>query len=154
MPAPDAGIEDLSGKIVKGARAERRQLAKAAKEHKPDPTEAARIDSFCETMLRTGRCADALDWITSKKHNVGELRRAKSLKLVEKLVRAGAKHLYACDIDQYDNDEENTGHLVIELPDSPTERRTILREVDRLAAKQGYRGDFENYQRYAYVKLD
>jgi hypothetical protein len=105
-------------------------------------------------MLETGTRADAENWIGSDKHTLGELSPAKGRSLVDKLMRAGAKRLYACKIDQYENSEENTGHLVIELPEAPGDRKKVLAEVDRLASRQGFRGEPDHGQQYAYVKLD
>ena len=62
--------------------------------------------------------------------------------------------LVACNIDDYDDSEENSGDLIIELPQEPSQREAVLREIGRIAADQGYRGSFDNGQQYAYVKLD
>jgi hypothetical protein len=40
------------------------------------------------------------------------------------------------------------------LPERAADRKAVLREVDRLDTKQGLRGDFDNGQSYAYIKLD
>jgi hypothetical protein len=154
MPTPDLVLEDFCGQLVKAAQAERRQFARLAKEHKPDANLAAQTDAFCRSLLEKGKCAEISIWLASPEHTLGELSYAKSQNLIAKLLKAGAKHLYACDVDQYDDGGENTGHVVIELPDSAVARNAVLREVGRLAAKQGLRGDCENGQRYTYVKLD
>jgi hypothetical protein len=62
--------------------------------------------------------------------------------------------VHACDVDQYDNGEENTGHLVVELPKDSVKRKSLFREVDRLAAQRGSREEFDNGQQYVYVGLD
>lgn len=153
MPAPDGQLEDFGGELLKDVRAERRQWAKVAEDHVPDPEAAAQIDSFCESMLAKGTTANADSWLGHDRHTLGEYTHAKSRSLVEKLKRAGAKQIHACDIDCYD-DDENTGHLVVELPADPAARKSVFREIERLAAAQGYQADFDNGQRYAYVKLD
>ncbi len=48
----------------------------------------------------------------------------------------------------------NTGHLVVELPDEAGLRKAVLRELDRLAERQGLSGDFDDGQHYGYIKLD
>jgi hypothetical protein len=154
MPPPDSGLEDFGAELLKDVQAERRQHAKASKEHVPDPNAAAQTDAFCRSMLETGKSADARTWIESTKHTLGEYPHSKSRKIVDKLIRLGAKRLHVCDIDCYDNDQENTGHLVVEFPDHPDTRKLVFREVDRLASLQGFQGEFDNDQRYAYVKLD
>lgn len=153
MPASDDEVEDVGGELAKAARQERQQQKKAREEHKPNPEVAARTDSFCETMLQTGHQEDAQQWIQSAGHTLGELSHVKSRNLVAKLLKIGAVRVTACDIDQYDQ-EQNTGHLVVELPSEASSRKMVFREIDRLASQQGYRGDMDNGQRYTYLKLD
>jgi hypothetical protein len=154
MPCPDTEVEDFGGELLKDVRAQRQQRARAAKEHIPDPGAAARIDEFCQSMLAAGKRADAESWIESKGHTLGEYSHAKSRNLVRKLLRIGARCVHVCDIDDYDDNQENSGHLVVELPDDSEKRRQVLREIDRIVAPQGYDGNFDDGQRYAYVKLD
>jgi hypothetical protein len=154
MPPPDTALEDFGAEVMKDAQAERRQRTKAAKEHIPDPDAAAKSDAFCQSMLAAGKQDDAKTWIESKDHTLGEYSHVKSRNLLNKLIRVGATRVYACDIDSYDDNQENTGHLVVELPDDSKARKSVLREIDRLASLQGFEGDFDNGQRYAYIKLD
>jgi hypothetical protein len=44
--------------------------------------------------------------------------------------------------------------MVVELPDEGDRRKAILREIGRVATAQGYSGDLDHGQQYAYVKLD
>lgn len=153
MPVADANAEDLGGELAKAARQERQQRKKAREQHEPNAEVAAQIDSFCETMLETGHQADAVVWIESPRHTLGELSHTKSRNLVAKLLKKGIVRIFACDIDQ-DEQEQNTGHLVVELPTDADVRKTVFREIDRLASQQGYRGDMDDGQRFAYLKLD
>jgi hypothetical protein len=154
MPPPDSALEDFGAELVKDAQAERRQRAKVAKEHVPDADAAAKIDLFCQTMLTTGKQDDAITWIESRTHTLGEYSHAKSRNIVNRLMRVGAIRVHACDIDSYDDDQENTGHLVVEIPDESKARKSVFREIARLASLEGFDGDLDNGQRYAYVKLD
>lgn len=153
MPATDAEVEDFGGELAKAVSQERQQQKKARQEHAPNHEAAARTDSFCETMLQTGHHADAQLWIQSPGHTLGELTHTKSRNLVAKLIKVGAVQVTACDIDQYD-EEQNTGHLVVELPSEASRRTVVLREIDRLASQQGYCGPMDDGQRFAYLKLD
>lgn len=153
MPPADDQVEDLCGDLLKDLRAEQRRHAKLATEHVPNPKAAEKIDALCESLMAAGMRADAAEWVQVTNHTLGEYTNEKSRSLVKKLVRLGAKHVYACEIDR-DDDEENTGNLVVELPDDQMARRNVLREVDRLASLQGLRGDLDEGQKYAYVKLD
>lgn len=153
MPSADADVEDLGGELAKAARQERQQLKKAREQHEPNAEVAAQIDSFCETMLQAGRQEDAAVWIESPRHTLGELSHTKSRNLVAKLLKKGVVRVFACDIVDEDQ-EQNTGHLVIELPTDSDVRKAVFREIDRLASQQGYRGDMDDGQRFAYLKLD
>jgi Fe-S-cluster formation regulator IscX/YfhJ len=105
-------------------------------------------------MLTTGKQDDATTWIESRTHTLGEYSHAKSRNIVNKLMRVGAIRVHVCDIDSYDDDRENTGHLVVEIPDESKARKSLFREIARLASLQGFDGDLDNGQRYSYVKLD
>ena len=154
MPPPDPSVDDFSGELLKAMSAERRQWSQAARNHIADPGEALKIDTFCRSMLKKGKTAHAEAWIKSAKHSLGELSHSKSCKLIDKLTQLGATQLHVCDIDEYGNGEENTGHIVIELPDDAKTRKALFREVGRLASKQGFQGEFDNGQQYAYIGLD
>ena len=117
MPPPDSQLEDFGGELLEEVRAERQQRKDVAREHAPDPDAAYKIDSFCESMLATGECADAEVWIETNNNTLGEHSHTNSRNLIRKLKRNGAKKIHACDIDRYDNVRQNTGHLVVELPD-------------------------------------
>jgi hypothetical protein len=153
MPAADNSLQDWAVDLLKAAERERREQCKAAKNHTPDPAAARQIDAFCAEMMGRGEREAAVAWIESPQHTLGELDHAASRRLVAKFARLGCKEIHACEIDHYE-DLANTGHLVVELPDQPNQRKAVFREISRLAELQGYSGDFDDGQRYAYVKLD
>jgi hypothetical protein len=154
MPVSDMSSEDTSGELLKDISRERRRDRKAAANHKPDQERAREIDAFCRTMMDRGEQADAVSWIELSQNTLGELSHAVSRRLVAKLLRLGCERIHACEIHFDDEGHGNTGHLVVELPRDADRRKAILRETDRLASTQGYSGDFDDGQRYAYVGLD
>ena len=103
-------------------------------------------------MIERGQREDAAAWIESSQNTLGELSHAASRRIVANLRHSGCKQIHVCQIAYYDCDFGNTGHIVVELPDETDRRKAVLREIDRLAAKQGYAGDFDDGQRYAYMK--
>ena len=153
MPHPDDNSEDISGELVAGTARERRQQRVAAKTHVPDAEQARQGDVFCRDVMEAGECQDAQEWIKSGSNTLGELTPAQSRKLVAKLVSLGSSKIHACRIDQ-EGDWANTGHLVVELPAEASVRKAILRQIAKLAAKQGYAGPVDDGQRLAYLKLD
>lgn len=154
MPAADCTLEDSGAALLKGAAKEQRQRSLEAKQHRPDPDEAQRLDAFCSTLMEKGKTEDAITWIREKTHTLGERNWGSSKRLVGRLSALGCVRIYACEIDDYEDGLENTGHLVVELPTDVAVRSKILKALDRLASEIGYNGDFDDGQRYAYVKLD
>jgi hypothetical protein len=154
MPQADNSLEDFWGEAAKAVDRERRQRRKAAETHEPDPRAARMIDGGCRSIMEKGRREDGVSWIESSQNTLGELSHKESHRLVAKLVQLGCEHIYACIIDSYDDDLQNTGHLVVELPADADRRKGILREIDKLVAPQGYEGNQDDGQGYAYIKLD
>lgn len=154
MPAPDSFIEDLGADLLRGAREERKQWQSELKNHRPISEHARKLDEFCEHLMKQGRCEDAVTWIKNKQHTLGERNWSSSKRLVDKFVALGCSRIVACKIDAYDDGLENTGHLIVELPSEDKIRRKVLDAIDRLASKEGYRGNLDDGQRYSYIKLD
>ncbi len=97
---------------------------------------------------------DAVQWVHFKGRTLGEMTPSASRNVVDKLLKLGAVAVHACKIDSYEDGTENTGHLVVELPNTQPARSALLKHIDRLARKQGHAGDLDDGQKYAYLKLD
>jgi hypothetical protein len=154
MPPANLSIEDSGGALLAAAGRAQRARGRVAKTPRPNAAKARKLDEFCTKLMRTGRREDAVKWLRSKKHTLGEMTWSASQRLIKKLVALGAVRVLACTVDSYENGQENTGHLVVELPRAKPERVALLKEIDRVAEDQGYAGDADYGQRYAYVKLD
>ncbi len=154
MPTADATLEDIGAQMLHAAAKERRQHRLEVKQHAPDPDEARRLDAFCSMIMDKGKTEDAVQWIQTKTHTLGERDWRGSKRLVDRLSALGCANVYACEVDVYEADAENTGHLVVELPAEAAKRSKILKTIDRLASECGYSGTADDGQRYAYVKLD
>jgi hypothetical protein len=153
MPAADATLKDWGADVLKAAAKERRQHRMEAKRHTPDADEARRLDGFCSAIMDKGKREDAVQWIQTRGHTLGERNWSSSKRLVTHLAELDCMNIYACQIDVYE-EGENTGHLVVELPEETLARSKILKAIDRLASETGYSGPADDGQRYAYIKLD
>jgi hypothetical protein len=154
MPAADSTIQDGGAELLRAVAKERKERSAAAKHHFPDPAEAAKLDAFCAMLMQKGKRENAVGWIQTKGHTLGERSWSSSKRLVARLSALGCVSIHACEIDVYEDGLENTGHLVLELPREGDVRSKILKAADRLASEVGYSGDFDDGQRYVYVKLD
>jgi hypothetical protein len=159
MPPPTRGIRGLDAMLRDVARRESGQQAKKKNERRVSKrTDGRAHDEFCKEMMAAGRRADAVVWIKEPEHSLGEMTVTASRRLVTRLIGLGAVKVHACQIDSYYevgvDAQENTGHLVIELPKAAPRRAALLREVDRLARLQGLAGPPDDGQKLVYVKLD
>ena len=153
MPAADGTLEDWGADLLKAVAKERRRRRMEAERHTPDPGEARRQDDFCSAIMGEGKREDAVQWIQTRSHTLGERNWSSSKRLVTRLAKLGCVNVYACQIDVYE-EGENTGHLVVELPGDTLARSKILNAIDRLASETGYGGPADDGQRYVYIKLD
>lgn len=140
MPAADGTVEDSGAELLRALAKERRQRSAEAKQHRPNPDEARKNDAFCSMVMDKGRREDAVQWIQMKSHTLGERNWSSSKRLVDRLTTLRCVHIYACEIDVYEDCFENTGHLVVDLPTEAAARSKILKMIGRLAAETGYSG--------------
>ena len=154
MPAADAAVFDAGAGVHRAVTAERRAKQRSAKGHVRDPRRAARLDAFCAELMHRGVTRDAVAWILSPRHTLGELSHRASRGLISRLVAQGCITITACQIDIDGRGLGNTGHLVVELPQEPRKRVDVLKTLARLAGARGYDGAADDGQRYVYVKLD
>jgi hypothetical protein len=107
---------------------------------------------------------EAREWLqTGRKRGfalvtLGELDSTKeSLALVEQAYAAGAIQVTAVEIDNYPDFMggcQNTGRLVITLPDAPSERVEVLSWAGEIAEEQGFDAETDTGQRHVLVMLD
>ena len=154
MPAADGAHEDTGAELLRAVAKERKLRHEESKQHQPNAEVAQQLDVFCSGLMSEGTCEDAVSWIQSNNHTLGERDWRSSKRLVERLSQLGCLHVYACKVDRYDGGLQNTGHLVVELPTERDARAKVLKAIGRLASRTGYDGPFDDGQRYAYVKLD
>ncbi|HSK42910.1 MAG TPA: hypothetical protein VLA83_03370 [Candidatus Binatia bacterium] len=154
MPPADESSTDAGADILKDAAAERRELTARRKSHVQNPEQANKTDRFCRDLMAIETCAEAPAWIKTHNHTLGEMDHAASCRLVNKLMRLAGIRIFACKIDDYGEQGQNTGHLVIELPQSKELRPRVFRALARIAEQRGFSGDPDDGQSYAYVKLD
>jgi len=58
--------------------------------------------------------------------------------LFKSIYDCGARIVYVFDIDGKPDEEQNSGRLLIELPDRPKERKALLQICGEIAARQGF----------------
>jgi hypothetical protein len=115
-------------------------------------------DEFVQQFIGAPETKEALDWLggaTRKKpRTLGEDETtADSIQLVEELYAAGAVEVLAVEIVRYD-EGENSGKLVIELPQTAQDREMVLDIAGKIAESGGFDRETDDGQRYVFLMLD
>src|SRR5262245_38676137 len=66
MPAADSTMQDGGAELLRAVAKERKERSAAAKHHRPDPAEAAKLDAFCTMLIQKGKREDAVVWVQTK----------------------------------------------------------------------------------------
>jgi hypothetical protein len=132
MPPADETCEDINARLLEIATAENRKHHRLFKQHQRNPEAAQENDRFCLELMPKGVAKEAVEWIKDKEHTLGERNWVNSKRLVSRLTDMGCQHIYACEIDVYE-ENENSGHLVVELPEDEESRIKILEKIARMA---------------------
>ena len=87
--------------------------------------------------------------------NLGELESNEaSLQLVNRFYEAGAIEVVAVEIDKYEGEGENTGKLVVVLPEGAEQRSKVLDLCSDIAQQQGFDPLEDFGQRRVFIMLD
>ena len=72
MPVAEDALRDYGAELLRALARERRQRNIEAKKRQPDPDEARKLDEFCSALMEKGRSEDAVRWVQTRKHTLGE----------------------------------------------------------------------------------
>ena len=116
-------------------------------------------ESFIEARLANQNKAEVRSWLENTHTdeyfvNLGELgSNEESLDLVDKFYDAGAVEVIAVEIDKYE-EGENTGKLVIVLPEDTEKRAKVLGLCSEIAEGQGFDRVEDFGQKRVFLMLD
>ncbi|QEF98533.1 hypothetical protein Mal15_25850 [Stieleria maiorica] len=110
------------------------------------------MDELAAQFLDAPNTEEALAWLQggtrSQIRTLGEDESTvDSISMVEELYAAGASNVFAVDIDSYDRGA-NSGKLLIELTDAPTDREQVLGIVSQIAQANGFDPELDYGQQY------
>ena len=104
----------------------------------------------------TAQKAEALNWLQNSGggNTLGELDSTEeSVALVAAIYAAGAEEVIAIEIDDYDG-AQNTGKLLIKLPQDEAARRSVFAWHDWQAESMGFDAEPDMGQSYLFSMLD
>jgi hypothetical protein len=112
-------------------------------------------DARAKKILETQGALEVLSWLDGggdTERTLGEDTDAvASRKIADSFYKAGASKVWVFDINEQD---QNSGRLMVELPDDSRKRKATLRVCNKWGAKQGFDPDKDEGQRYVLVMLD
>ena len=116
-------------------------------------------ERYIDSLLSLGENAEAFRWLDEASdyadRTLGEdLDNPESVTIVERGYRAGASEIVAVDIHSDANGCQNTGRLVVILPESPIQRQSVFAWANELAAMRGWDPEVDFGQARLFVWLD
>ncbi|QDU78995.1 hypothetical protein Pla110_06990 [Polystyrenella longa] len=116
-------------------------------------------DKFVQQFLGATNTKEALEWLQTSpgpgQRFLGEgLSQEQSIEFVQQFYDAGAQEVLAVEIDDYEGGFENTGKLVIELPEESDSRAVLLDMIGKIAVEKGFEPDQDSGQQYVFLMLD
>jgi hypothetical protein len=117
------------------------------------------ITKFLDELLRKPNHAEAIPWLkgstAASDRTLGEIgTNEESLDLVAEAFEAGAVEVIAVEIVTYPDGSQNTGKLIVELPEDPISRERALTWCNELGKRLGLDPESDFGQRYTLVMLD
>src|SRR5437870_3819650 len=100
-------------------------------------------EKFIDARLADPNKAEVRAWLGGHRDdyfiNLGELESNEaSLQLVNRFYEAGAIEIVAVEIDKYEGEGENTGKLVVVLPEGGEQRSKVFDLCSDIAQEQGF----------------
>ncbi len=116
-------------------------------------------EKFIQDLLSKPNKMEALSWLDESTdesyRTVGELQSNElSIDLIHEAYKAGAGEVIAVEIDTYPDGSQNTGQLVIVLPDAPEARSRIFNWCEQQANRLALTAGEDIGQRHLFVMLD
>lgn len=109
-------------------------------------------------LLHGSHVREALGWLQESRNpsrSLGEARNQDdSIKLVEKLYQLGAQAVHATEIKSSPSRDQNSGRLILELPEQQEKRKKLFRICGKIAKAGGFDADPDVRQRYLLLMLD
>ena len=116
-------------------------------------------NEFIQQFLDKSNKAEAFSWLDEATdesfRSVGDIGyNEKSLDLIKEIYDAGAVEVIAVEIDSYQDGRQNTGELIVVLPDNVDARKRVFAWCRRQAESLGFDGDEDIGQKHLFVMLD
>jgi len=115
-------------------------------------------DDLCLRLLESPNKQEVLSWLKAGRAQgctLGELATTdESIKLAQEIYNVGAVEVTAVGIDGDPGQFQNTGELVVKLPDDKAARKTIFSWNAKNAEALGFDADEDTGQKYLFVSLD
>jgi MORN repeat variant len=132
--------------------------APGSKKRPPRADAGKTVDKLARELLEGPSVREALTWLTETKHpsrSLGETTSQEaSSRLVKKIYGLGAVTVHAVGIDGGPDEDQNSGRLIVELPQRPGARKKVLKFCGGLAFEAGFDPAPDVGQRYVLLMLD
>lgn len=125
---------------------------------KPPGQHGQPLDELPLKLLQGPRVREALAWLQESRQPSRSLGEAtgqdESIRLVKALYSLGAVAVHAVEINGGADEDQNTGRIIIELPQDRQQRKNLLEFCGELARDAGFDSESDLGQRYVLLMLD
>ncbi len=116
-------------------------------------------DAFVQQFLNAPNTREVLEWLRGAPdgefRSLGEFGSTEeSIALAQDIYDAGAAEVLAVEIDYYEGDGQNTGKLVIKLPDESEARKRVFAWAGANSESHGFGPEPDTGQRFLFSMLD
>ncbi len=122
------------------------------------PAQSQPPDELPLNLLRGPRVREALAWLKESRKPSRSLGEAtgqdESIRLVKELYDLGAVAVHAVEIDGKADEDQNTGRIIVELPQDQQQRENLLKFCGDMAREAGFDPESDLGQRYVLLMLD
>ena len=116
-------------------------------------------DKFVQQFLGAPDTREVLEWLRTTPdgefRSLGESGSTEdSIALAQEIYDAGAAEVLAVEIDEYEDEVQNTGRLVIKLPDEAEARKRVFAWTNAISESHGFDPEPDTGQHYLFTMLD
>ena len=115
-------------------------------------------DEMEKSIIASGNAREAMSWLTEvnvPERSLGECSSSEtSVELIQELYNLGAIKVWVFDIDGGSTEEQNSGRLIVELPNEPQKRTLLLAKCAKIGSESGFDAEPDTGQQYTLLMLD
>lgn len=151
MPAPDIGLEDISGLISNSAEKEKKESISKLKCFKPDESAKKSKDQFCINLIKN-EMIEITEKVYKCKCAFGEMDCEESDRIIKLLRSCGINKIFGKDIES-SGEVLGINSIILELPKDLSKRKRLYKKINEIITDSGVEANRDDGEEYLYIKF-